>query len=95
MVELVERMLTADSLRLTAYGSDGMRFAPSKVPLTADGHRPAADSPKRTACSLLRVTGGSTMLYAWMQTVMSEVAEMERVGFRADRHGAAFKPERS
>ena len=57
--------------------------------------RPAADSPKRAACSLLRVTGGSTMLYAWMQTVMSDVAEMERAGFRADRHLAAFKPERS
>jgi len=35
------------------------------------------------------------MLYAWMQTVMSEVAEMERAGFRADRHRAAFKPGRS
>jgi hypothetical protein len=63
--------------------------------LTADGHRPTADSPKRAACSLLRVTGSSIMLYAWMQTVMSAVAEMERVGFRADRHLAVFKPERS
>ncbi|MCX6842099.1 MAG: hypothetical protein NTX53_07465 [candidate division WOR-3 bacterium] len=63
--------------------------------LTADGHRPTDDSPKRVACDLLRVTGGSTMLYAWMQTVMSEIAEMERAGFRADRHRAAFKPERS
>ena len=59
-----------------------------KVPLTAD-------SPKQAVCSLLRVTGSSTMLYAWMQTVMSDVAEMERAGFRANRHGAAFKPERN
>jgi len=54
-----------------------------------------ADSPKRTACSLLRVTGSSIMLYAWMQTVVSAVAKMERAGFRADRHRAAFKPEGS
>jgi hypothetical protein len=60
-----------------------------------DSLRPTADSPKRAACSLLRVTGSSTMLYAWMQTGMSAVAEMERAGFWADRHRTAFKPERS
>ena len=49
--------------------------------------RLTADSPKLAACSLLRVTGSSTMLYAWMQTVMSAVAEVERAGFRADRTG--------
>jgi len=50
---------------------------------------------ERNAACLLRVTGSSTMLYAWMQTVMSAVADMERAGFWADRHRAAFKPERS
>jgi len=63
--------------------------------IPADGLRPTADGPKRAACSRLRVTGSSTMLYAWMQTVMSAVAEMERAGFRADRHRVAFKPKRS
>ena len=37
VVELVERMMTADGLRLTAYGSDGMMSVSLKVPLTADG----------------------------------------------------------
>jgi len=64
------------------------------LPLTAYGLRLTVRSERNAAC-LLRVTGSSTMLYAWMQTVMSDVAEMERAGFRANRHGAAFKPERN
>jgi hypothetical protein len=97
-----ETLMTADSLQLTAYGPDEdvIRIVEdlpkAKTPhVRADSSRPTADSPRRAACSLLRVTGGSTMLYAWMQAVMSAVAEMERAGFRADRRRAAFKPERS
>ena len=37
VAELVERMTTADGLRHTACGSDGMMSVSSKVSLTADG----------------------------------------------------------
>jgi hypothetical protein len=37
MVDLVERMMTADDLRLTAYGSDVTMSVSLKVPLTAEG----------------------------------------------------------
>jgi len=39
---------------------------------------------RHAACGL-RVTGSSTMLYVWMQTVMSAEARMERAGFWAGR----------
>jgi len=88
MVELVETMLNP-STWLRAWLHKGLPKAkPPDVQLTVD-------SPKRAAYSLLRVTGRSTMLYACMQTVVSAVARMERAGFWADRHRAAFKPERS
>jgi len=100
-VTLVETMLklkTADSLRLTACGPDGseMRVAEDLPKAKTPDVRLTVDSPKRAECSpLVARTGSSTMLYAWMQTVMSAAADMERAGFRADRHRAAFKPERS
>jgi hypothetical protein len=89
--------MTADSLRLTAYGpdEDEIRIVVDLPKAKTPDVRLTVDSPKRAACSLLRVTGSSTMLYAPMQTVMSEVADMERAGLRADRHRAAFKPGRS
>jgi len=105
MVELVER---GDGYRPTANGSRLSAFAHETSRLGEFVHRHVGgfvhraplirltvDSPKRHAACGLRVTGSSTMLYAWMQTVMSDVAEMERAGFRANRHGAAFKPEGS
>ena len=95
MVE-TERM-TADGLRLTAYGPDGneMRIVKDLPKAKTPDVRLTVDSRKRAAYSLLRVTGGSTMLYACMQTEVSAVAKMERAGFRADRHRTAFKPEGS
>ena len=94
---LGETMMTADCLRLTAYGPDGneMRIVKDLPKAKTPDVRLTVDSRKRAAYSLLRVTGGSTMLYACMQTEVSAVAKMERAGFRADRHRTAFKPEGS